>query len=159
MGGEDISIGDERRKLSKNRIPGTVKFFHPNGYGFIETSKPINWPWKMPTGSDVYVSREELNIDEDCPFNIRTGMEVEFNVFVQEGKDTLAAANVTAPGGEPLEGCRLKKKIKGKGKGKGKDGKGKGKGKDNGKGKCKGSGKSASTTKITPIKKTIFKVK
>jgi len=130
-GGGDIDLEEEseNRKLSTFRITGTVKFFAKAGYGFITTKKAITWPEKLPAGTDIYVSREDLEVAEDSLCRLRPGQEVEFNVYKQEDKASIAAANVTEPGGEaiivvPKSDGAKKGNRKGKGKGKGKrDGK------------------------------------
>uniref|UniRef100_A0A7S1EZ66 CSD domain-containing protein n=1 Tax=Noctiluca scintillans TaxID=2966 RepID=A0A7S1EZ66_NOCSC len=135
--GGDITLEElDDRNLSKFRVGGTVKFFTRGGYGFIETKKAITWPKRLPAGSDVYVSREELDVASGFVSKLQQGMDVEFNVFVKDGKDGVAAANVTAPGGVSLA-VETSERTKGKGK----DGKGKGKGGKDGKGKGKGKGK------------------
>lgn len=128
-GGVEANHGDETKSLSKFRVTGVVKFFAKKGYGFISLNKAITWPSKMPAGSDIYVSREELDMAEESRVSLWKGMEVEFNVYQPDDKEkgTLAAANVTAPGGESLtftrperpERSEKPKKAKGAGKGKG----------------------------------------
>jgi len=125
-GGGDIDVEDEseNRKLSTFRVTGTVKFFARAGYGFITTNKAITWPQKLPSGSEIYVSREDLEIAEESVCRLHKGQEVEFNVYKKEDKDGVAAANVTLPGGEAIVLAKEDIPSKGKGKGK-KDGKGK----------------------------------
>lgn len=132
-GGEEINYGDEEKKLSKGRCTGVVRFFNKKGFGFIETTKDINWPYKLPAGSQVYVGREELQMADDSTVSLWRDMEVEFNVYQPEDKEKgLAAASVTAPGGEPLvferpERPEYEEEWKPKGKAAGKGGKAKGK--------------------------------
>jgi len=129
-GGVEANHGDETKNLSKFRVAGVVKFFAKEGYGFITLNTAIPAPFKMPAGSDIYVSREEIDMAEESRVSLWKGMEVEFNVYKPEGKEnaTLAASNVTAPGGESLVFARparsekpmKKAKTASKGKGNGK---------------------------------------
>lgn len=140
---EDI----EERNLSKP-YKGTVKFFAKQGYGFIECdTKIIFGEWKLPAGSDVYVSREELIVDEESICTLAQGMRVQFKLYEVEGEENLRAAEVSNEDGsalhfEPREKGERKGERKGKGKG-GKKGKGKGKAVEetSSKGKAKGKGK------------------
>lgn len=127
-GGNAVSVGDEvEHKLSTFTCKGTVKYFSKKGFGFIESSRDIKWQKvKLPAGTDIYASRENLVCAEGSVCTLRRGMEVSFKVFKREGQDGLAAAEVTDEDGNPLNleprdpSEKPKKKFKGKKKGAGK---------------------------------------
>lgn len=143
-GGAFVGVQDPakaNRKLSRVAVSGEVIFFkRESGYGFLSNDQDISWPERMPAGSQIYVDREELINAEGSACNLSKGMKVEYKVYKPEGREGLAAAEVTGPGGEPLI-YEPEPKGKGKGKGKGKDyyGKGYSKGYDE-KGYSKGYG-------------------
>lgn len=127
--GGAINLGEaDEHKLSDFTVKGTVSFFALKGFGFIKTASAIKWPKKHPAGTEVYVSREDLVCAEGSVCTLRQGMEVAFKVFKREGKDGLAAAEVTDADGEPLnleprdpkdKPMKRFRTAKGKGKGKG----------------------------------------
>mmetsp|Transcript_19930 Transcript_19930/g.46370 ORF Transcript_19930/g.46370 Transcript_19930/m.46370 type:complete len:521 (+) Transcript_19930:73-1635(+) len=90
-----------QRELSTDTYTGKVAWFHAAGYGFILTDVEIEWPEKLPAGSSIYVSREDLVMAEGSIYNLEPGMPVQFRVFKPEGK-AVTAAEVTAIGGDPL---------------------------------------------------------
>merc|ERR1711972_461935 len=75
---EDVWFEEEEKKISENRHKGVVKFFAPKGFGFITAEKALKWPEKLDAGSDIYVSREELEMAEESKVSLWKGMEVEF---------------------------------------------------------------------------------
>lgn len=145
-GGIEVACPEEEKVLSTLRISGIVKFFTPKGFGFIETTEDISWPEKLPSGSDIYVSREELEMAEESTVSLWRGMEVEFNVYKPD-KGGVAAANVTAPGGDALEFQRPERTSERRGKGKG------GKGMV---GQVRSKGTNKGKTDM-PVKRTIVK--
>jgi len=104
-GGEEIASFEdaarENRALSTFVLTGTVLWFHWAGYGCIATDSDIDWPQALPAGSQVFVSREELTVAPGSVCALSEGMRVQFRVF-EPPDQTVAAAEVTAIGGEPL---------------------------------------------------------
>jgi len=151
-GGGNIQIDErEEDQLSSFKCKGTVKFFAKKGYGFITCDQAIKWPQKLPAGSDIYVSREDIVIGEGSVCNLSQGMRVQFKVCQREGQDGLAAAQVCNEDGSPIELAPRDREEKGSGKGnKGSSGK-------NGKSKGGAKGKSSSRAPEKYVQKTIVK--
>lgn len=128
-GGIPLSIaGLDMRVMSEARHMGQVKFFTKAGFGFITLGEDIEWPKPLKAGQEIYVSREEITMSADSAHALHPGMDVEFNVYSPEEKaDKVAAAYVTAPGGDELvfDPVLGKSNPKGLGKGNGKKGYGK----------------------------------
>mmetsp|Transcript_53922 Transcript_53922/g.149975 ORF Transcript_53922/g.149975 Transcript_53922/m.149975 type:complete len:280 (+) Transcript_53922:95-934(+) len=141
--GGDISVlpDDEGKDLSKNTFRGVVKFFARQGYGFITCDSKINYKkHKVPAGSDVYVSREDVSFADDSLCTLSAGMRVQFKVCESDDQEHLRAGEVTLEGGKPIE------IIPGEGDRGDKKGS-KGRGSSKGKGKGNTSGKSTTSAK------------
>jgi len=92
----------EQRTLSDFTVQGTVHFFHHAGYGFIALDTDVEWPQVIQAGSTIYVSREELVTTPGSSCRLEKGMRVQFRLWQPESGSSVAAAEVTAIGGEPL---------------------------------------------------------
>jgi len=146
--GGSISVGEsEEHKLSDFTVKGTVKFFAKKGFGFITSQSKITWPKKLPAGTDVYVSREDLVCEDGTVCALREGMKVQFKVFKREGNDGIAAAEVCQEDGSPLS---IEAREPGEHTGKPK---GRSKGKAKGKSSLKGKGSAKGVRTVT---KTVF---
>jgi len=154
--GGDISVlpDDEGKDLSKNTFRGVVKFFARQGYGFITCDSKINYKkHKVPAGSDVYVSREDVSFADDSLCTLSAGMRVQFKVCESDDQEHLRAGEVTLEGGKPIE---ITPREGGQGPRKGSKGrsgsKGKGKGKASVKSttSSKGKGRATKAAKVSP---------
>jgi len=103
-GGAEIQVEaqDKPRQYSKFQIKGTVKFFSRKGYGFITADDAINWPEKLPAGSDLYVSREDIVVEDGASAGLVRDMRVKFKVYKLEGEPSLRAGEVHAEDGTPV---------------------------------------------------------
>lgn len=100
-GGEIRSHASQRVEQFKNRLAalpnvklGYCKWFDENKrYGFIT---PVEG------GDDIFAHSSSFNIAPLTGTRIPPGIEVEFELHKEEGKDKLRAVNINAPGGGPL---------------------------------------------------------
>merc|ERR1719356_1874407 len=158
--GNPVVVQEEgtNKNLSRSVTTGTVKFFARKGFGFITADTPIKWPTKLPAGTDVYVSREDLVCQEGTICTLRPEHRVQFRVYADStSEDGVKAGAVQNEDGTPLnfgdaaEASANRKDWVPK-KGAGKKGYAGGKSKTAGK---TGAGKGV-TTSTAIVKKTVL---
>jgi len=111
----DVSQLKSNSEASKFTLRGTVKMWDPKGFGFLTTDNEIRWPRYCEPGSDVYVTREELNTNPGSPCGLCEGMRVKFRIAKNDSKSGMCAVDVSAEDGTPL--VKGKGRVKGFGKG------------------------------------------
>lgn len=102
--GEAVQMDLEREpdEVSKFTVNGTVKFFARKGFGFITTDTAIKFPKQIPAGTEVYVSREDLVVEDGGVCTLMRDQRVAFKVCKREGRDAILAKEVTSEDGSAI---------------------------------------------------------
>lgn len=101
--GNPVAIIDEgqAKNLSRDACTGTVKFFSRRGFGFVTIDRALRWPTKVAAGTDIYVSREDLVVEEGTVCTLRNGHRVQFRAYAG-AEEAIKAGAVQNEDGTPL---------------------------------------------------------